>query len=91
MAMPKQAKLWVVNIVSFVLFSLLAVTGLTNWLVLPHGGGRRESLLIETRHLIRDVHAWLAVFFLVVIVIHLLLHWPYIRSNFVKMGWFGKK
>ena len=91
MAIPKQTRLWIVNVISFVLFSLLAITGLINWLVFPHSGVRRDSLLSETRHLIRDVHAWLAVFFLIAVVIHLLLHWSYIRSNLVRMGWLGKK
>lgn len=91
MAIPKQAQLWIVNLVSFVLFFLLAITGLINWLVLPHGGGRRGGLLLDARHLLRDVHAWLAVLFLVAVVVHLLLHWPYIRTNLVKMGWLGKK
>ena len=91
MAIPKQTQLWIVNLISFVLFCLLTITGLINWLVFPHGVGRRESLMLEMRHLLRTVHVWLALFFLVVVVIHLLLHWPYIRSNLVRMGWFSKK
>jgi hypothetical protein len=91
MALQKKVQLWVVNVISFVLFSLLAITGLINWLVLPHGAGRRGDLLIQTRHLIRDVHAWAAVFFLAAVVIHLMLHWPYVRTNLVNMGWLGKK
>jgi hypothetical protein len=63
MTMGKNVTRWMVNIVSFVLFSLLAVTGLINWLVLPHGGGRQEGFLIGTRHLLMNVHAWLAVLF----------------------------
>lgn len=91
MAAPKQSQLWIVNVISFVLFFLLAITGLINWLVLPHGGGRRDGSVIETRHLIRDAHTWLAVFFLIAVIIHLMLHWPYIRSNLVKIGWLSKK
>lgn len=82
--MPKHLKLWTVNIVSFVLFSLLAVTGLINWLVLPHGGGRQEGFLIGARHLLMDVHAWLAMLFLVAIAIHLVLHGSYIKANLNK-------
>lgn len=91
MAIPKQTQRWIVNVISFVLCCLLAITGLINWLVLPHGIGRRERLLLEMRHLIRDVHGWLAVFFLLVVVIHLLMHRSYIRSTLIKMGWFAKK
>lgn len=91
MALQKKIQLWVVNVISLVLLSLLTLTGLVNWLVLPHGAGRRGGLLVETRHLLREVHAWVAVFFLVVIVIHLMLHWPYVRANLAKMGWLGNK
>lgn len=86
MALQKKLKLWTVNIVSFVLFSLLAATGLINWLVLPRGGGRREGFLIGARHLLMEVHAWLAVLFLVAIAIHLVLHWSYIKANLNKSG-----
>lgn len=91
MAAPKQAQLWIVNVVSFVLFFLLAVTGLINWLVLPHGAGQRDPVVIETRHFIRDVHAWLAIFFCMAVTVHLVLHWPYIRANLVKMGLLDRK
>jgi hypothetical protein len=43
MAMGKHAKRLSVNVISVVLLSLLTATGLFNWLVLPHGGGRREG------------------------------------------------
>ncbi|MCB2145801.1 MAG: DUF4405 domain-containing protein [Deltaproteobacteria bacterium] len=89
--MGKPLKLWAVNIVSFVLFSLLAVTGLVNWLVLPHGGGRREGILIVTRHLLMEVHAWLAMLFLVAIAIHLVLHGSYIKANLKKSGLLKKE
>ena len=86
MAGQRSIKLWVVNIISFIIFCLLAVTGLINWLVLPRGGGRGSGLM-ETRHLLMDVHAWLAVLFLVVIIVHMLLHSSYIKANLAKSGW----
>ena len=89
MAEGKRVQLWVVNIVSFIVFVLLAATGLINWLVLPRGGGR-GSWLTETRHLLMDVHAWLAVLFIAVIIVHLLLHGAYIKANLVKSGWLRK-
>jgi len=36
----KLSRLWIVNVISFFLFSLLIVTGLINWLVLPRGYGQ---------------------------------------------------
>ncbi len=86
MAMGKHAKLLSVNVISVVLLSLLTVTGLFNWLVLPHGGGRREGFLIGTRHLLMDVHAWLAMLFLVAIAIHLMLHGSHIKAILNRPG-----
>jgi hypothetical protein len=86
MASSRNLKLWTVNIISLVLITLLAVTGLVNWLVLPHGGGRREGFLIGTRHVLMDMHAWLGVFFLLTIAIHLVLHWPTIKANLNRSG-----
>jgi hypothetical protein len=86
MAMGKHAKRLSVNVISVVLLSLLTVTGLVNWLVLPHGGCRREGFLIGTRHLLMDVHAWLAMLFPVAIAIHLMLHGSYIKAILNRSG-----
>ncbi|WP_319524510.1 DUF4405 domain-containing protein [uncultured Desulfosarcina sp.] len=90
MASQKNMKLWVVDVVSFIVLSLLAITGLVNWLVLPRGGGR-NSWVTETRHFIMDVHAWLAVVFLLTIGVHIWLHWSYIKTNLARYGWFNAK
>lgn len=90
MAMQKKLKLWTVNIISFVLFVLLAITGLINWLVLPHGLGRRGGFIVEIRHLLMELHAWLAMLFVVAIIIHLVLHRSYIKANLKKSGLINK-
>lgn len=46
MAIPKQTQLWIVDVVLFVLLSLLTITGRINRLVLSHGGNRRDCLVI---------------------------------------------
>ena len=89
MAAPKRMQLWVVNIVSFVLIFLLAVTGLINRLVLPRGGGR-GWWPVEVRHLLVDVHAGLAMPFLLAIGIHLWLHAASIKANLGRSGWTGR-
>lgn len=89
MAWKKNITLWVVNVVSFILLVFLALTGLINWLVLPRGGGR-GTWLMEARHLLMDVHAWVAVLFLGVMIVHLLLHGAYIKSSLAKHGWLRK-
>ena len=84
MSMNKAAKLWFVNIISFVLFSILTLTGLINWLFVPRGGGGGFTVLL--RHFLREVHEWTALSFIVMTLVHLALHWTYIKSNLQKHG-----
>jgi len=46
----KVSRLWIVNVISFFLFSFLGVTGLINWLVLPRGYGQSAGFLVSLRH-----------------------------------------
>ena len=82
----KAAKLWFVNVVSFILFSILTFTGLTNWLLLPRGYKAAGGFLISLRHFLRHVHEWTAVVFILVVLVHFVLHWTYIKSNLKKHG-----
>jgi len=86
MASERTQKLWLVNVTSFVLFVVLAFTGLLNWLVLPKGYQARGSFLVSLRHFLVEVHGWVALIFIITIVIHIMLHWPYVRSNLKKHG-----
>lgn len=78
---------WVVNVTSFILFAVLALTGLINWWLLPRGGGSSGGFLITLRHFLRDIHEWTALLFILCLVIHLALHIPYIKTNLKKYGW----
>ncbi len=85
MADKKAATLWRVNLISFGLFCVLALTGLTNWLVLPRGyaaGG--ADLWVSLRHFLRFVHEWTAGLFILAVLVHLALHGGYIRSRLKK-------
>lgn len=86
MTNSKTFKLWIVNVVSFVLFSLLSLTGLINWLVLPKGYAARGGLLVSLRHFLVGVHEWTALLFMIVVVVHITLHWGYIKANLKKHG-----
>jgi hypothetical protein len=79
-------KLWTVNVLSFIVFCLLSLTGLINWLLLPKGFEARGSLLVSMRHFLVEVHQWAALLFIVIIALHILWHWPYIRSNLSAHG-----
>jgi len=82
----RSSKLWIVNVISFILFIILFVTGLLNWLVLPRGYEARGSFLVSLRHFFIALHEWVALIFMIVIAVHFVLHWPYIKSNLKKYG-----
>jgi mannose/fructose/N-acetylgalactosamine-specific phosphotransferase system component IID len=77
----KQSRLWIVNVISFFLFSLLSVTGLMNWLLLPRGYGSGASFLVSLRHFLITVHEWTGLLFLIVIGVHISLHWVYVKKR----------
>jgi hypothetical protein len=82
----KANQLWVVNLLSFLLFSLLGITGLINWILLPRGPRAGGGFLITLRHFLRDVHEWAALGFIIVVIIHLFLHWGYIKTHLKRYG-----
>ena len=86
--MPKErsSKLWIVNVISFALFIFLCSTGFLNWLVLPKGYEARGSFLVSLRHFLIALHEWAALIFMIVIAVHIILHWPYIKNNLKKYG-----
>ena len=82
----RSSKLWIVNVISFILFIILFITGLLNWLVLPRGYEARGSFSVSLRHFFIALHEWAALIFMIVIAVHIVLHWPYIKSNLKKYG-----
>jgi hypothetical protein len=86
MSNGRSSKLWIVNVISFVLFIILCSTGLINWLVLPRGYEGRGNFLVSLRHFFIALHEWAGLIFMVMIAIHIVLHWPYIKSNLKKYG-----
>jgi hypothetical protein len=43
-------------------------------------------MLMSLRHFFREVHEWTALLFIIVICVHLILHWGYIKTNLKKYG-----
>ena len=82
----RSLTLWIVNVISFVLFIILCSTGLINWLVLPRGYEGRGNFLVSLRHYFITIHEWAGLIFIFLIAIHIVLHWPYIKSNLKKYG-----
>jgi len=92
----KRNKLnFAVDLVSFVNLAALAATGIIIKYVLPPGSGGRgaslsggrggehiRTLLSMTRHEWGDIHFYLAVVFLVLITVHIMLHWRWVKETF---------
>jgi len=83
--MGKATSNYLTDLVMFVLFLFEAVSGFILWLILPKGGGYMggRGLITEATFLwSRDtwivLHDWVAVALLVVVVLHLVLHWKWI-------------
>jgi hypothetical protein len=86
MATGKPLMLWRVNVMSFILFFILCSTGMLNWLVLPRGYEARGSFLVSLRHFLIAFHEWTALIFMILIAVHIVLHWTYIKTNLLKYG-----
>jgi hypothetical protein len=82
----RSVKLWAVNVLTFIFLCILSVTGLINWLLLPRGYSGGEGAWLSLRHFLRDFHQWSALIFLILVVIHMALHWGYIKSNLRRHG-----
>ena len=81
MDMKKKDLLWYVGSAMFVLFSVLGLTGLTNWLLIPRGSELEPGFSLSLRHFFRDVHEWMGLFFIILVLVHLWLHKDYIVNN----------
>lgn len=80
--------------VLFILAALLALLGLVEalsgfflWLVIPRGegrggGGLEQVLWGLSRDTWIDIHDWVAVALIVLVVIHIILHWKWIARMF---------
>lgn len=88
-----------IDIVSFINFSLLIATGLLLKFILPPGNGRLEHLLKPqgrlshktidtwmtlTRHEWGQIHFYISCIFLCLLTTHLILHWPWIKATMFK-------
>jgi predicted MFS family arabinose efflux permease len=86
MSPNRSVRLWIVNVISFIFLVIVSLTGMVNWLLLPRGYKGGENVLVSIRHFLREVHQWSALLLLVMIVIHMTLHWTYIKSNLQRHG-----
>ena len=81
--MRKATRNYLIALVMVLLALFQAVSGFVMWLVLPRGGGgyrggggglaTADTFLWE-RHTWMDIHDWVAVALVVMVVIHVILH-----------------
>jgi len=98
---------FILDVISFVDLLCLAVTGFIMKYILPPGsggygrgfrGGRGElvdeqirDLWSMTRHEWGDIHFYLAALFVILMVVHIILHWTWIKSYFKSLLGFSQK
>jgi len=81
----KSTRNYFINIVMFLLLLFQVVSGFVLWLILPQGGGYRggrglttEASFLWTRETWITLHDWVGVALVVVVLLHLVLHWHWI-------------
>jgi hypothetical protein len=81
----KATRNYFLAVVMFLLGLLEVASGFVLWLVLPRGsgymGGRglaSEATFLWSRDAWLDLHIWVGVALVIIVVIHLVLHWRWI-------------
>jgi len=95
---------FVIDLISFINLVCLAVTGYIIKYILPPGSGGRghglrgrldpeqiKELWSMTRHEWGDIHFYFALFFLALMVMHIVLHWSWIKNYFKSLLGIGRK
>jgi len=84
--MRKATRNYTVFIAMTLMALFIVASGFVLWLVLPRGGGgymggrgdTTQATFLWARDTWIDLHNWVAVALLVVVVIHVILHWKWI-------------
>jgi len=91
--MKRSTLNFVIDFIGFVNVLLLTFTGIIMKYILPPGSGGRgremhggqggehiKTLLSMTRHQWGDIHFYLAAVFITIIIVHLILHYNWIKG-----------
>ncbi len=85
--MSKAGKWWILAIAMGILGLAEAVSGFILWLGFPEGGGGAGRLYGGisnltcwglTKHTWIDIHDWVAIVLIAIVVLHIILHWKWI-------------
>lgn len=69
-----------IDIIAFIGFVFVVSTGVLMRYVLPPASGRSIEIFGMNRHEWGDIHFYITLIFLIILSIHLLLHWKFIRN-----------
>ena len=80
--MNKNNLKFLVDVFMFFNFIIIAISGFILWLVIPRGSGKLGASFILLRETWIFLHNWVSVLLIILIIIHLLLNWVWIKSMF---------
>jgi len=86
--MKKRTLNYILFWIMFLLGIIQAISGFLLWLVIPsgsRGGGGGSNVFIWHRETWISIHDWTAVALIVIIFIHIILHWDWILTMTQKM------
>lgn len=79
----KRSRLnFIIDLIAFAGFIVLSTTGVLMRYFLPPGSGSYSTIWGLDRHEWGGVHFWIGVVFLLVLALHLVLHWRWILNMF---------
>ena len=82
--MKKSKLITLIDISAFISFIFVVSTGVLMRYVLPPRSGQSIEILGMSRHEWGDIHFYITFIFLVILSIHLLLHWRFFLHVFQK-------
>ncbi len=78
MALRKKQINFIIDFIAYIAFVFLVTTGVLMRYLLPPGSGRHSAIWGLDRHQWGDIHYWVSLVFLAILVFHLVLHWNWI-------------
>ena len=70
---------FIVDALMFIDFLILAISGFVLWKILKHDGFHFRESFIFPRWQWISIHDWTALFLVILILIHILLNWTWIK------------
>jgi len=69
---------FIIDMIAFIGFVAVTVTGVVMRYLLPPGSGHFSTIWSLDRHEWGDIHFWISMIFFFVLALHLLLHWRWL-------------